>query len=79
MVEAFYWFSFKYLHYMLLPGHHTLTLPHLSPGGSPTKSADTSPTGSTKIRPRAKSVDTDPAKRLVTIYFNIYIRMIQFS
>ncbi|XP_005096987.2 serine/threonine-protein kinase A-Raf isoform X2 [Aplysia californica] len=42
---------------------HTLTLPSQSPSGSPTKSAQSSPTSATKVRPRAKSVDTDPAKR----------------
>ncbi|KAK6994772.1 serine/threonine-protein kinase A-Raf-like isoform X1 [Biomphalaria glabrata] len=45
----------------------TLTLPSQSPAGSPTKSAHSSPTISTKhVRPRAKSVETDPGKRTRT-------------
>nr|KAG5695020.1 hypothetical protein BaRGS_015844 [Batillaria attramentaria] len=41
-----------------------LTPPAPSPSGSPTKSAHSSPTsGSKHVRPRAKSVETDPGKR----------------
>ncbi|KAL8610234.1 hypothetical protein ACOMHN_038929 [Nucella lapillus] len=43
---------------------HMLTPPAPSPSGSPTKSAHASPTsGSKPVRPRAKSVETDPGKR----------------
>lgn len=44
----------------------TLTLPSQSPSESPTKSAQSSPTITNKhVRPRAKSVETDPGKRIV--------------
>ncbi|CAL1527085.1 unnamed protein product [Lymnaea stagnalis] len=44
--------------------NQTLTLPSQSPAGSPTKSAHSSPTIAIKhVRPRAKSVETDPGKR----------------
>ncbi|BFZ08162.1 hypothetical protein BsWGS_11201 [Bradybaena similaris] len=43
----------------------TLTLPSESPNDSPTKSAQSSPTSAVKhVRPRAKSVETDPGKRM---------------
>ncbi|ESO95696.1 hypothetical protein LOTGIDRAFT_116428 [Lottia gigantea] len=45
---------------------NTLKLPlnYSSPSGSPTKSAQSSPTSSSKlVRPRAKSVETEPGKR----------------
>ncbi|KAK6176333.1 hypothetical protein SNE40_014636 [Patella caerulea] len=47
-------------------GSNTLKLPlnFASPGGSPTKSAQNSPTSTAKhVRPRAKSVETEPGKR----------------
>ena len=53
--------------YANFAGHasHMLTPPAPSPSGSPTKSAHSSPTsGSKHARPRAKSVETDAAKRV---------------
>ena len=44
---------------------HMLTPPAPSPSGSPTKNSHSSPTsGSKHVRPRAKSVETDPGKRV---------------
>ena len=50
---------------------HTLTLPHQSPGDSPTQSCQSSPTVSMR-RPRARSVDTDPNKKEVSFRNPIY-------
>ncbi|KAH9518954.1 hypothetical protein Btru_008774 [Bulinus truncatus] len=58
---------FRELHSQANQQSQTLTLPSQSPAGSPTKSAHSSPTIVAKhVRPRAKSVETDPGKRTRT-------------
>lgn len=56
--------------YFLGQQSQTLTLPSESPNDSPTKSAQSSPTSAVKhVRPRAKSVETDPGKRMVNMFY----------